>query len=225
MLAGVRGSRTLRRRRRQPASGFEVREAHRDPSTPACRTHTVVVDSNISVFIAQHGLVTGRVSFRSPLRSSRAFSCHPEPSHVIPSEAEGSEPFYPIATLVITNPCVVLPPPSCWRRSVAVLPHCNTRNHQPMCGPTPPVRGLLMCYLERPDRKWRRIQPYRSSSLFFARWSTIAQPAPTMSAAIINFTKSPGRNGYIPLANNSPPAARRRGRWPQRREATAEQYQ
>ena len=72
-----------------------------------------------------------------------------------------------------------------------------------------------MCYLERPDRKWRRIQPYRSSSLFFARWSTIAQPAPTMSAAIINFTKSPGRNGYIPLANNSPPAARRRGRWPQ----------
>ena len=40
VLAGVRGSRTLRRRRRQPASGFEVREAHRDPSTPAFRSHS-----------------------------------------------------------------------------------------------------------------------------------------------------------------------------------------
>ena len=33
-LAGVQGSRTLRARRRTHASGVEVREAHRDPSTP-----------------------------------------------------------------------------------------------------------------------------------------------------------------------------------------------
>ena len=33
-VAGVQGSRTLRAHRRMHASGFEVREAHRDPSTP-----------------------------------------------------------------------------------------------------------------------------------------------------------------------------------------------
>jgi len=34
LVAGVQGSRTLRGHRRAPASGFEVREAHRSPSTP-----------------------------------------------------------------------------------------------------------------------------------------------------------------------------------------------
>ncbi len=33
-LAGVQGSRTLRAHRRMHANGFEVREVHRDPSTP-----------------------------------------------------------------------------------------------------------------------------------------------------------------------------------------------
>ena len=41
-MAGVQGSRTLRAHRRAHASGFEVREAHRDPSTPAlCSNHDV----------------------------------------------------------------------------------------------------------------------------------------------------------------------------------------
>ena len=38
-LAGVQGSRTLRAHRRMHASGVEVREAHRDPSTPPIIRH------------------------------------------------------------------------------------------------------------------------------------------------------------------------------------------
>src|SRR5437868_1522884 len=65
-MAGVRGSRTLPGQRRPPRNGFEDRETHRDPSTPAANIRATISAGNAGHGARSHG---GRMALRSRIFS------------------------------------------------------------------------------------------------------------------------------------------------------------